>query len=128
MEIRRIAILTLGARAAHMRAAQAIHQALHDGADNVEARTIDALDRAQPWFVRLCALSHGSMARSTPAVAPALGMAAAETAPENLPGLDFSACLPSGAFPPPVIPAASGDRGGPRFGSACGARPARGLV
>src|SRR5579884_4271275 len=68
MEIRRIAILTLGARAAHMRAAQAIHQALHDGADNVEARTIDALDRAQPWFVRLCALSHGSMARSTPAV------------------------------------------------------------
>jgi len=68
MEIRRIAILTLGARAAHMRAAQAIHQALHDGADNVEARTIDALDRARPWFVRLCALSHGSMARSTPAV------------------------------------------------------------
>jgi processive 1,2-diacylglycerol beta-glucosyltransferase len=52
MEIRRIAILTLGVGAGHLRASQAIHQALYDGADNVEARTIDVLDLATPWFFR----------------------------------------------------------------------------
>ena len=52
MEIKRIAILTLGVGAGHSRASQAIHQALHDGADNVEARTIDVLDLAEPWFLR----------------------------------------------------------------------------
>ena len=52
MEIKRIAILTLSVGAGHLRASQAIHQALHDGADNVEARTIDVLDLAEPWFLR----------------------------------------------------------------------------
>ncbi len=52
MEIKRIAILTLGVGAGNSRASQAIHQALHDGADNVEARTIDVLDFAEPWFLR----------------------------------------------------------------------------
>ncbi|HEX5413849.1 MAG TPA: glycosyltransferase [Terriglobia bacterium] len=52
MEIRRIAILTLSAGAGELRAGHAIHQALHDGADNVEARTIDLLDLAEPWFRR----------------------------------------------------------------------------
>jgi processive 1,2-diacylglycerol beta-glucosyltransferase len=68
MEIRRIAILMLGAGTARLRAAQAIHQALHDGADNVEARTIDVLGGARPWFVRLYTLSRGSVARRAPAV------------------------------------------------------------
>jgi processive 1,2-diacylglycerol beta-glucosyltransferase len=52
MEIRRIVILTLGVGAGNLRAGQAIHQALHDGADNVEARTINVLDLAAPWFLR----------------------------------------------------------------------------
>ncbi|MCL5006180.1 MAG: glycosyltransferase [Acidobacteria bacterium] len=53
MEIKRIAILTLSVGAGHLRASQAIHQALHDGADNVDARLIDALELAKPWFHRI---------------------------------------------------------------------------
>lgn len=52
MEIRRIAILTLNVGGGRLRASQAIHQALYDGADNVEVRTIDALELAEPWFLR----------------------------------------------------------------------------
>ncbi len=66
MEIRRIAILTLGVGAGHLRASQAIHQALHDGADNVEARTIDILDLATPWFLRYYVLPYWLMVRRAP--------------------------------------------------------------
>lgn len=66
MEIRRIAILTLGAGPGRLRASQAIHQALHDGADNVEARTIDVLDLAKPWFVRSYVRSYRLMVRRAP--------------------------------------------------------------
>ena len=68
MEIRRIAILTLGVGAGHLRASQAIHLALHDGADNVEARTIDMLNLAEPWFLRLYAYPHWLMVRRAPAL------------------------------------------------------------
>jgi len=63
MEIKRIAILTLSVGAGHRRASQAIHQALHDGADNVEARTIEVLDLAEPWFFRLYVSSYWLMVR-----------------------------------------------------------------
>ena len=66
MEIRRIAILTFGVGAGHLRASQAIHQALHDGADNVDARTIDALDLAKPWFQRFYVRPYGWMVRRAP--------------------------------------------------------------
>ena len=68
MEIRRIAILTLGVGAGHLRASQAVHQALHDGADDVEARTIDILDLAKPWFVRFCVYPYWLMVRHAPGV------------------------------------------------------------
>jgi len=68
MEIRRIAILTLGMGAGPLRASQAVHLALHDGADNVEARTIDILDLAEPWFLRLYAYPHWLMARRAPSM------------------------------------------------------------
>ena len=68
MEIRRIAILTLGVGAGHLRASQAIHLALHDGADDVEARTIDILDLAEPWFLRLYAYPSWLMVRRAPSV------------------------------------------------------------
>lgn len=53
MEIKRIAILTLGVGPGRLRASQAVHQALHDGVDDVDARTIDVLDLAKPWFYQL---------------------------------------------------------------------------
>jgi processive 1,2-diacylglycerol beta-glucosyltransferase len=68
MEIKRIVILTLGVGTGHMRASQAIHQALHDGADNVEARTIDILDLAEPWFLRLHVYPSWLMVRRFPSV------------------------------------------------------------
>ena len=68
MELRRIAILTFGAGPGNLRASQAIHLALHDGADNVEARAIDVLDLAEPWFLRLYAYSRLLMVRSAPSV------------------------------------------------------------
>lgn len=66
MEIRRIAILTLSVGAGHMRASQAIHQALHDGADDVEARTFDVLDLAEPWFLRFYVYPYWLMVRRIP--------------------------------------------------------------
>ncbi|TAM79107.1 MAG: hypothetical protein EPN47_19045 [Acidobacteria bacterium] len=68
MEIRRIAILTLGVGTGHFRASQAIHQALHDGADNVEARTIDLLDLAEPWFIRFYVYPYWLAVRRAPSV------------------------------------------------------------
>jgi len=68
MEIRRIAILTLSAGAGPLRASQAIHQALHDGADNVEARTMDVLDLAEPWFLRCYVKVYWLMVRRAPRV------------------------------------------------------------
>lgn len=68
MEIRRIAILTLGAETERLRAGQAIHQALHDGADNIEARAIDVLGMAEPWFLRLYIYPQRMMARRAPAL------------------------------------------------------------
>lgn len=68
MEIRRIAILTLGVGTGHIRASQAIHQALHDGADNVEARTIDLLDLAKPWFLRSYVYPYWLTVRRAPSV------------------------------------------------------------
>lgn len=59
MEIRRIAILTLGVGAGRLRASQAIHQALHDGADNVDARVMDILDMAKSWFRHLYVRRYG---------------------------------------------------------------------
>ena len=68
MEIRRIAILTLGVGAGPLRASQAVHLALHDGADNVEARTIDILNLAEPWFLRLYAYPYSLMLRRAPSL------------------------------------------------------------
>lgn len=68
MEIRRIAILTLSAGAGELQASRAIHQALHDGADNVEARTIDLLDLAEPWFRRLYLDPRRLLMRRVPVV------------------------------------------------------------
>jgi processive 1,2-diacylglycerol beta-glucosyltransferase len=68
MGIRRIAILTFGVGSGHLRASQAIHQALHDGADNVEARTIDLLDLAQPWFLRSYVYPYWLTVRRAPSV------------------------------------------------------------
>ena len=66
MEIRRIVILTLGVGAGHLRASQAIHQALHDGADDIEARTVDALETARQWFLHLYVSPYWWMLRHAP--------------------------------------------------------------
>jgi len=68
MEIRRIAILTLSAGAGELEASRAIHQALHDGADDVEARTIDLLDLAKPWFLRSYVYPRWLLMRRAPSV------------------------------------------------------------
>jgi processive 1,2-diacylglycerol beta-glucosyltransferase len=66
MEIKRIAILTLSVGAGHLRASQAIHQALHDGADDLDVRTIDVLDLASPWFHRLYVRPYWWMVQHAP--------------------------------------------------------------
>lgn len=68
MKIRRIAIVTLSAGAGELQASRAIHQALHDGADNVEAHTMDLLDLAEPWFRRSYAFPCWLTMRRAPAV------------------------------------------------------------
>lgn len=47
---KRIAIVTLSVGSGHVRAAEVIQRALLDGGDNVEVRTLDALELARPWF------------------------------------------------------------------------------
>ncbi len=50
MRTKNIAILSLGIGAGHLRAAEVIHRALYDGGEDIEARTMDALDDATRWF------------------------------------------------------------------------------
>lgn len=66
MEIKRVAILTLSVGAGHLRSSQAIHQALHDGADDLDARTLDVLDSAKPWFHRLYVRPYWWMVQHAP--------------------------------------------------------------
>lgn len=47
---KRIAILTLSVGSGHVRAAEVIQAALLDGAENLEVRTLDAIELARPWF------------------------------------------------------------------------------
>jgi processive 1,2-diacylglycerol beta-glucosyltransferase len=47
---KRIAILTLSVGSGHLRAAEVIQRALLDGGDNVEVRSLDAIDVVRPWF------------------------------------------------------------------------------
>jgi processive 1,2-diacylglycerol beta-glucosyltransferase len=61
-----IAILTLSVGAGHVRAAEVIQHALRDGGDNVDVRTLDALELGKPWFRRLYVDSYWWMLRRAP--------------------------------------------------------------
>jgi processive 1,2-diacylglycerol beta-glucosyltransferase len=66
MRVKKIAILSLGIGAGHLRAAEVIHRALYDGAEDIEARTIDALDFATRWFLLLYVRPYWWMLRRAP--------------------------------------------------------------
>jgi processive 1,2-diacylglycerol beta-glucosyltransferase len=63
---KKIAILTLSVGSGHVRAAEVIQRALADGGDNVEVRTIDALEKAQSWFLWLYVWPYWVMLRRAP--------------------------------------------------------------
>ncbi len=66
MRVRKIAILSLGIGAGHLRAAEVVHRALYDGGEDIEARTIDALDFATRWFLLLYVRPYWWMLRRAP--------------------------------------------------------------
>ncbi len=66
MRTKKIAILSLGIGAGHLRAAEVIHRALYDGGEDIEARTIDALDFATRWFLLLYVRPYWWMLRRAP--------------------------------------------------------------
>jgi processive 1,2-diacylglycerol beta-glucosyltransferase len=65
---KRIAILTFSFGAGHVRAAEVIQRALLDGGDNVEIRSLDAVELARPWFRWLYVDSYWWMLRHAPGV------------------------------------------------------------
>lgn len=66
MLVKRVVILTLSVGSGHVRAAEVIQRALQDGGEDVEVRTLDALDFATPWFRALYAQSYWWMLRYAP--------------------------------------------------------------
>ncbi len=64
---KRIAILTLGVGAGHVRASLVIESALRDGGDDLEILVVDALDLARAWFQWVYVRSYWMMLRYAPA-------------------------------------------------------------
>lgn len=64
--MKRIAILTLSVGSGHVRAGEVIQRALYDGSDNVEVRTLDALETARSWFLWLYVQPYWWMLRYAP--------------------------------------------------------------
>ncbi len=48
--MKRVAILTLGIGSGHVRASSVVALALKDGSADIDVRTLDAIEYAQPWF------------------------------------------------------------------------------
>ncbi|MFB3922836.1 MAG: glycosyltransferase [Terriglobia bacterium] len=65
---KRIAILTLSVGSGHVRAAEVIQAALLDGGENVEVRSLDAMEFARPWFRKVYVDSYWWMLRSAPGI------------------------------------------------------------
>jgi processive 1,2-diacylglycerol beta-glucosyltransferase len=63
---KRIAILTLSVGSGHVRAAEVVQRALLDGGDNVEVRTLDAIELARWWFRWVYVDSYWWMLRHAP--------------------------------------------------------------
>lgn len=63
---KKILLLTLSVGSGHVRAAEVIQRALTDGGDPVEARTLDALELARPWFHWLYVWPYWAMLRHAP--------------------------------------------------------------
>jgi processive 1,2-diacylglycerol beta-glucosyltransferase len=66
LTLKRIAILTLSVGSGHVRAAEVIQRALHDGSDDVEVQTLDALETARRWFLWLYVQPYWWMLRYAP--------------------------------------------------------------
>ncbi|HEV2425974.1 MAG TPA: glycosyltransferase [Terriglobia bacterium] len=69
---KRVAILTLGVGAGHVRASSVIESALRDGGDDLEILVVDALDLARAWFQWVYVRSYWMMLRYAPAAWKAL--------------------------------------------------------
>ena len=63
---KRVAILTLGVGAGHVRASLVIESALRDGGDDLEILVVDALDLARGWFQWVYVRSYWMMLRYAP--------------------------------------------------------------
>lgn len=63
---KRIAILTLSVGAGHVRASEVIQRALEDEEENLEVKTLDAIDVARSWFLWLYVQPYWWMLRYAP--------------------------------------------------------------
>src|SRR2546428_9958561 len=62
----RVVILTLSFGSGHVRAAEVVQRALLDGGEDVEVRTIDALELARSWFLTLYVRPYWWMLANAP--------------------------------------------------------------
>ncbi len=63
---KRIAILTLSVGSGHVRAAEVIQRALSDGGEDLDVRTLDAVELGRPWFRWVYVASYWWMLRHAP--------------------------------------------------------------
>jgi processive 1,2-diacylglycerol beta-glucosyltransferase len=63
---KRIAILTLSVGWGHVRAAEVIQRALLDSGENLDLQTLDAIEKARPWFRWLYVDTYWWMLRHAP--------------------------------------------------------------
>ena len=63
---KRVCILTLGVGSGHLRASEVVQRALYDGNDPIEAKVVDVLDSARPWFHWLYVDPYWWMLRHAP--------------------------------------------------------------
>ena len=66
MRTRRVAILTLSVGSGHVRAAEVLQRLLQDSAEPVEAKVLDVLELARPWFLWLYVRPYWGMLRYAP--------------------------------------------------------------
>ncbi len=69
---RRIAILTLSVGSGHVRAAEMIQRAISDGEEDVDIRTLDAVEMGEAWFRLVYVKPYWWMLKSAPSLWRAL--------------------------------------------------------
>src|SRR2546426_11743939 len=127
----RVVILTLSFGSGHVRAAEVVQRALLDGGEDVEVRTIDALELARSWFLTLYVRPYWWMLANAPWMWRWLFERRAKkldrrTAPPPLSPRGCPRGPPprKGVGPPPGGRTAAGARGNSRRGGLGGGRHA----